>query len=185
MSIQTDLTRLQSAKAAIKAAIEGKGVTVPEATLLDGMASLIGSIETGGAQIYETDITPAVDVLGSDSSTWITISHNLGVIPRILIIFRVPFVGTVQYEDYFLIAYKMINDEWARTVHVYHDNSTACTYEYNTKPAAVVQASVGQDISSGSSTRNVNESTLDLIGQHRYSNKRLKAGSTYHVVVIA
>ena len=48
MSIQTDLIRLQSAKAAIKAAIEGKGVTVPDATLLDGMAALIESIEAGG-----------------------------------------------------------------------------------------------------------------------------------------
>lgn len=48
MSIQTDLTRLQSAKAAIKAAIEGKGVTVPDATMLDGMAPLIESIQAGG-----------------------------------------------------------------------------------------------------------------------------------------
>ena len=48
MSIQTELTRLTNAKAAIKAAIEGKGVTVPDATLLDGMASLIESIEAGG-----------------------------------------------------------------------------------------------------------------------------------------
>ena len=49
MSIQTELTRLTNAKAAIKTAIEGKGVTVPEATLLDGMAGLIESIEAGGA----------------------------------------------------------------------------------------------------------------------------------------
>lgn len=48
MSIQTELTRITNAKAAIKTAIEGKGVTVPEATLLDGMAALIESIETGG-----------------------------------------------------------------------------------------------------------------------------------------
>ena len=48
MSIQTELTRLTNAKAAIKTAIEGKGVTVPDATLLDGMASLIESIEAGG-----------------------------------------------------------------------------------------------------------------------------------------
>ena len=48
MSIQTELTRITNAKAAIKAAIEGKGVTVPDATLLDGMASLIESIEAGG-----------------------------------------------------------------------------------------------------------------------------------------
>ena len=48
MSIQTDLTRIKNAKAAIKTAIEGKGVTVPDATLLDGMAALIESIEAGG-----------------------------------------------------------------------------------------------------------------------------------------
>lgn len=48
MSIQTQIDRLASAKAAIKTAIEGKGVTVPDATLLDGMAALIESIETGG-----------------------------------------------------------------------------------------------------------------------------------------
>ena len=48
MSIQTELTRITNAKAAIKTAIEGKGVTVPDATLLDGMASLIESIQAGG-----------------------------------------------------------------------------------------------------------------------------------------
>lgn len=50
MSIQTELTRIINAKAAIKTAIEGKGVTVPEATLLDGMAALIDSIEAGGGE---------------------------------------------------------------------------------------------------------------------------------------
>lgn len=49
MSIQTEITRLESAKAAIKTAIEGKGVTVPDGTLLDGMAALIESIEAGGS----------------------------------------------------------------------------------------------------------------------------------------
>lgn len=51
MSVQSEITRLQNAKAAIKTAIEGKGVTVPDATLLDGMASLIESIEAGGGTI--------------------------------------------------------------------------------------------------------------------------------------
>ena len=49
MSIQTELTRITNAKAAVKAAIEGKGVTVPDGMLLDGMATLIESIEVGGA----------------------------------------------------------------------------------------------------------------------------------------
>lgn len=71
MSIQTELTRITNAKAAIKAAIEGKGVTVPDATLLDGMAALIESIEAGGgadispwADMVTFSITPAEDLTG-------------------------------------------------------------------------------------------------------------------------
>ena len=48
MSIASEITRLQSAKAAIKTAIEGKGVSVPSATKLDGYPTLIDSIQTGG-----------------------------------------------------------------------------------------------------------------------------------------
>ena len=63
MSIQTELTRITNAKAAIKTAIEGKGVTVPDGTLLDGMAALIESIEASGGggagELFHTEITPA------------------------------------------------------------------------------------------------------------------------------
>lgn len=59
MSIQTELTRIKSAKSAIKTAIEGKGVTVPDGTLLDGMATLIESIEAGGGgNIVAGSFTP-------------------------------------------------------------------------------------------------------------------------------
>ena len=59
MSIQTELTRITNAKSSIKAAIEGKGVTVPDGTLLDGMAALIESIQAGGG------------------ASWVTISETL------------------------------------------------------------------------------------------------------------
>ena len=73
MSIQTELTRIINAKAAIKAAVEGKGVTVPDGTLLDGMAALIESIEAGGVGNASAfgSITPA-------SNGPITITHNFG-----------------------------------------------------------------------------------------------------------
>lgn len=48
MSIATEITRLQTAKADLKTAIEGKGVTVPSATKIDGYADLVDSIQTGG-----------------------------------------------------------------------------------------------------------------------------------------
>ena len=64
MSVQSEITRLQNAKAAIKAAIEGKGVTVPDGTLLDGMASLIESIEAGGGgmKVEVFSLTPAQEI---------------------------------------------------------------------------------------------------------------------------
>ena len=84
MSIQTELSRIINAKAAIKAAIEGKGVTVPEATLLDGMAALIESIEagggSGGAQLAYGTFTPAADTYDY------VVTHNLGVKPDLIVV---------------------------------------------------------------------------------------------------
>ena len=62
MSVQSQIDRIAAAKASIVAAIEGKGVTVPDGTLLDGMAALIESIEAGGGgagELFHTEITPA------------------------------------------------------------------------------------------------------------------------------
>lgn len=46
MSIATEITRLQTAKADLKTAIESKGVTVPSATKLGGYADLVEQIST-------------------------------------------------------------------------------------------------------------------------------------------
>lgn len=70
--------------APIVAAIEGKGVTVPAGTLLDGMASLIESIEAGGggAQFGDYDIvqtgtiTPSSDISEYVLDTGITIASK-------------------------------------------------------------------------------------------------------------
>ena len=47
MSIQSEITRIEGAKNNIATAIEGKGVTVPASTKLDGYASLVNSISAG------------------------------------------------------------------------------------------------------------------------------------------
>ena len=82
MSIQTELTRITNAKAAIKTAIEGKGVTVPDATLLDGMAALIESIEAGGGGRIATG---SFTNIGSSMYSE-TITHGLGTIPKLVIV---------------------------------------------------------------------------------------------------
>ena len=87
MSIQTELTRITNAKAAIKAAIEGKGVTVPDGTLLDGMAALIESIEAGGgAKIATGTVIPA-------NNQSITIEHDLGEVPNVFFWCTTDFVN--------------------------------------------------------------------------------------------
>ena len=76
MSIQTELTRITNAKAAIKTAIEGKGVTVPDGTMLDGMAALIQAISAGGGKSYFEKVT-----ISTRTKTY-TINHNLGENPN-------------------------------------------------------------------------------------------------------
>lgn len=44
MSVQNEITRLQTAKSAIVTSITSKGVTVPEGTTLDSMAGYITQI---------------------------------------------------------------------------------------------------------------------------------------------
>ena len=90
MSIQTELTRLTNAKAAIKAAIEGKGVTVPDGTMLDGMAALIESIEAGGGggfQVALGTFTPA-ETKALNSLPPVSIEHNAGFTPDVFIFYK-------------------------------------------------------------------------------------------------
>ena len=71
MSVQSEITRIESAKTAIATAIEGKGVTVPEGTKLDGLAALVESIEASGGDfsalpqkidtVLSGSVTPASD----------------------------------------------------------------------------------------------------------------------------
>ena len=90
MSIQTELTRITNAKAAIKTAIEGKGVTVPAGTLLDGMASLIESIEAGGGgggKAYKI-VSGYLSSTSTDTDGSFTLTHNLGCTPILFMMMR-------------------------------------------------------------------------------------------------
>lgn len=90
MSVQTEITRIESAKTAIATAIAGKGVTVPDGTLLDGMAALIESIEAdleynrlkkvAGGTFTVTERTQ----ISSDNR--FIFEHNSGVVPFLFII---------------------------------------------------------------------------------------------------
>ena len=90
MSIQTELARITNAKSAIKTAIEGKGVTVPDGTLLDGMAALIESIEAGGGggfQVAVGTFIPA-ETKKLNSIPPISINHNAGFTPDVFLFYK-------------------------------------------------------------------------------------------------
>ena len=98
MSIQTELTRITNAKAAIKTAIEGKGVTVPAGTLLDGMASLIESIEAGGGsggKAYKI-VSGYLSSTRMDTDGSFTLTHNLGCTPILFMMMR---PGTFSFRS--------------------------------------------------------------------------------------
>lgn len=69
MTIASEITRLQTAKANIKTSIENKGVTVPSSTTLDGYSALIDSISSGASNIYRGELT-----LSQDTTATITIA---------------------------------------------------------------------------------------------------------------
>ena len=64
MSIASEISRLQTAKADIKAAIEAKGVTVPSSAKLDDYDTYVGQISGGGPT--PTPTSDADDVIFID-----------------------------------------------------------------------------------------------------------------------
>lgn len=79
------------------AAIEGKGVTVPDGTLLDGMAALIDSIEAGGGGANNVSFGTFTAV-GGDSHK---VEHALGATPAALLFVYAGLTSdiTTQYDE--------------------------------------------------------------------------------------
>ena len=97
MSISTDLTRLQSAKAAMKTAIQNKGVTVPGDAKLDAFAALIDSIEAGGSggKAYKI-VSGYLRSTSTDTDGSFTLAHNLGCTPILFMMMR---PATFSFND--------------------------------------------------------------------------------------
>ena len=134
MSIQTELTRITNAKAAIKTAIEGKGVTVPDGTLLDGMASLIESIQAGSGgfeniQTVTGSFTPEslieTPTQNLPSINAFTVEHNAGFVPRAAIAYTGTY-GTSNLTLYAAIVNGLYGDYdyiiSTYSVHQYYSN---------------------------------------------------------------
>ena len=163
MSIQTELTRITNAKAAVKAAIEGKGVTVPDGTLLDGMAPLIESIEAGGVNLATGTFTTTDDIKSN-----VVINHNLGVKPKFIIV-----VSTDSR------AYTRSGPPLLPFYYIFQYNSTDYGLKYQLPDKSSAEFDSERVAGSGSGTTsgwyrvNVDETTFTL--------KQAKISSTYGI----
>jgi hypothetical protein len=120
MSISSEITRLQTAKADLATAIEGKGVTVPSATKLDGYADLVDAIQTGGGEYSvddlasrnynQSNITLTVNRVNAYAFDGANISGTVTA-PNVTIIDQSAFKNTKITRAYFpLVAINDIRD---------------------------------------------------------------------------
>ena len=181
MSIQTELTRITNAKAAIKAAVEGKGVTVPDGTLLDGMASLIESIEAGGGEetLFGTYFETGSIIPASDITTDYTIQFQRNF---------TSIVGNTNIPHYIFALWCSIPP--GSTSVAIPNNSWAWVFTGRRKKG--VGISYGQYLSNSGSVSNATSS--GAIGSNSYSNhftlycttsKKLAAGYVYNWIALA
>ena len=163
MSVQTEITRIESAKTAIATAIEGKGVTVPDGTLLDGMAPLIESIEAGGGNFATGTFTTTDDITSN-----VVINHNLGVKPKFIIVLCTK--GST---------YSNSAPRWLTFYYLYQYDSTSYGSKYQLPTESPAGYDVGMISQSGNGTTriwynvNVDETTFTL--------KQANISSTYGI----
>ena len=94
MSISSEITRISNAKTAIAQSIANKGVTVPSGTKIDGMASLIDSIQTGGGGAVQPSKALTVT---SNGTTTITPDAPYDAIKQVDLTVNVSGGGAIDY----------------------------------------------------------------------------------------
>ena len=148
-----EAVRLANAKTAIITAIEGKGVTVPDGTLLDGMASLIESIEAGGGDFSIQTGTVTFAESYKPSSTPLVISHSLGKTPFAFIAYN----GTAANYPQNQIAYLY-------KLEAYSGASTARRSPYSTIMYSTTKGSDNISSSSGRNTITLSSDAITISG---------------------
>lgn len=172
-------------------AIREKAGTSDSLVFPTGFADAIAGIQAGGggAKIFETDFTPAQDVIGTTESTWIPIEHNLGAIPHTAIIYRKQLTGAVRYDTFVSFSSKHArNVDYCFTSIVYHSTDAPMASEGGALFQSVTTTNAPLESAAWGNTANVinlSETSLYVCGRGGESRARLKAGTDYHLVVMA
>lgn len=172
MSVQSEITRLQNAKAAIKTAIEGKGVTVPDGTLLDGMAALIESIEAGGGG--GINATAGTITVSSDVQNYV-LTHGLGEVPKFFFIGMMGSYSKLSNKTYILISAYGFSD--ADIQYRISANSNV-----NSPSGVLRTVAITHQDNSKQSLAQANEETINVA--YSGASHKLIAGATYCWVAV-
>ena len=102
--LETKINRIDTNVKNALAAIADKGVTVPEGSNSDSLAALIAAIEAGGgvSQLEVFTLVPSEDV---NNSNTITVSHSLGKLPNLFVVFTYDAIEKSSYGVQFSVAY--------------------------------------------------------------------------------
>ena len=181
MGIQTELTRIANAKAAIKTAIEGKGVTVPDGTLLNAMASLIDSIEAGGGEetLFGTYFETGSIIPASDITTDYTIQFqkNFSSVPGNLSTPYYTFVLWCSIPPGFTDV-ETPKNSWAWVFSGRRAKNSSFSYgQYMSNSGSVSNATHGGAIG--------NNTYSDYFTLYCTTSKKLVAGYVYHWIALA
>ena len=156
--------------ASIVAAIEGKGVTVPDGTLLDGMASLIESIEAGGG----INATAGTLNVSSDTNDYI-LTHGLGEVPKFFAIGMITNFNLLTNKNSILIGAYGFSDANIQYRITSNSNSSAAN------------GVIGDSAITGAHPRRcsltqANEETIMIASSS--GTHKLIAGATYYWVAV-
>lgn len=135
MSIQTELTRITNAKSSIVAAIEGKGVTVPEGTKLDGMAALVEAISAGGGAEISSGKFFIASSPTLDENNPYCIEHGLGKTPDFAIVVKSSNTSsTATFAAAMFVATDSFSDATEQAGLSYFSNESSNNSQAYTKP---------------------------------------------------
>lgn len=183
--IETKINGIASAKAAIKAAIEGKGVTVPDATLLDGMAALIESIEAGSYNGLKLEISTLIPSEKIYRGNKLIVAHGLGLIPKLVAVMTVDTIAKSSFGVRFSAIY-LPNRFVADTYNTCYTASShyGTSWQVSSKKDYFNSQSLGAlVINSPSPIDDATDSSVTLCGISNNTSAGLLAGNEYFLFV--
>ena len=133
MSIATDVSRIKGNITAALAAIADKGVTVPDGSTSDALASLIASIEAGGGG-YEVSLG-LINL--AENSTTITFEHGLSKAPDYVSIFLPIGYSENSFANSLRTYYKQYSYSSIRERHNVYATRSSKSYAYHENSLAI------------------------------------------------